>query len=56
MGNFIELSNNELLDIDGGGVWGKIGCTLMTVGGVMITGVNPVSASLGVVAIYTIWA
>lgn len=55
MNTFVELKSRDLEIIDGGCVWCKIGGTLVTVGGVIATGVNPVSVGIGLVSLYTIW-
>lgn len=55
MDNFSNISNADLEAINGGGIWGKIGGTLITVGGVIATGVNPVSVVIGVIALGDIW-
>lgn len=55
MENFSYISNDDLEAINGGGIWGKIGGTLITVGGVIATGVNPVSVVIGAIALGDIW-
>ncbi len=55
MDNFISISSADLEAINGGGIWGQIGGTLITVGGVIATGVNPVSVAIGIVALGDIW-
>ena len=56
MNNFAELSDYELLSIEGGCTWCRVGATLITVGGVVASGCNPVAVGFGVVAIATTWA
>ena len=56
MNNFKELNQNELNAIDGGCVWCRIGATLMTVGGVVASGCNPVAVGLAVPALIFTWA
>lgn len=55
MENFEIIRNEELLCIEGGGVLGKVGGTLITVGGIIATGVNPVSVVIGGISLVTIW-
>lgn len=55
MNGFVELTTNEMYSLDGGCVGCKIGGTLVTVGAVIGTGVNPVSVVFGIAALYTIW-
>lgn len=56
MNNFAELSDYELLSIEGGCTWCRVGATLITVGGVVASGCNPVAVGFGVVAIAATWA
>lgn len=55
MKELITLTNDELYDVEAGGIWGKIGGSLVTVGGIIATGVNPVSVTIGVISLGTIW-
>lgn len=55
MQELVVLTNDELYGVEAGGIWGKIGGTLITVGGVIATGVNPVSVTIGVITLGTIW-
>ncbi len=53
---FSNIENEELLYIDGGCVWCRIGATLITVGGVVASGFNPVAVGLAIPAIIFTWA
>ena len=55
MQNFMEISQTDLFEITGGGIWGKIGSSLITIGAVLITGVTPISITLGLLSLATIW-
>lgn len=55
MQNFMEISQADLFDITGGGIWGKIGSSLITIGGVIASGCNPISIVIGVVSLIAIW-
>ena len=56
MNNFVELTNFEMDEIDGGCVWCRVEATMMTVGGVVASGCNPVAVVLAVPALIATWA
>lgn len=53
---YIELSKEELSVIDGGCTWCKVGATLITVGGVVASGCNPVAIGFAIPGIIFTWA
>lgn len=56
MNTFIEINEFELTSIDGGCTWCRVGATLMTVGGVVASGCNPVAVTLAVPSLIVTWA
>ncbi len=52
----VELSETELVEIGGGCVWCRIGATLITVGGVVASGCNPVAVGFAVPSLIFTWA
>lgn len=55
MNNLYEMTNVELDQVDGGCTWCKVGATIMTVGGVVASGCNPVAVALAVPAVIATW-
>lgn len=55
MNEFNIMTDEEILVIDGGCTWCRAGATLMTVGGVVASGCNPVAVALAVPAIIATW-
>lgn len=55
MEKFSNLRTDEMMAIDGGCTWCKVGATLITVGGVLVTGVTGVGVAWGIMGIATIW-
>lgn len=55
MNEFYEMTEGELDSIVGGCTWCKVGATLMTVGGVVASGCNPVAVGLAVPAVIATW-
>lgn len=53
---YIELTPCEMMEIDGGCTWCKIGATIITVGGVVLSGCNPIAVGAAVPAIIFTWA
>ena len=56
MENFNELKSTDLFDISGGCFWCKAGATLITIGGVVASGCNPVAFGLAIPALIFTWA
>ncbi len=56
MNTFTEINELELISIDGGCTWCRVGATLMTVGGVVASGCNPVAVTLAVPSLIVTWA
>lgn len=51
----VELSEKDLMDIDGGCTGCKVGATLLTVGAVLVTGATPAAWILCGVSLYMTW-
>lgn len=56
MSNYIIMTNSDLMETDGGCTWCKVGQSLITVGGIIATGCNPVSLTIGGIALIATWA
>lgn len=56
MNLYVELSENELTELSGGCVWCRIGATIITVGGVVASGCNPVAIAFAVPSLVFTWA
>ena len=52
---FQMLNEQEMLDVEGGCTWCKVGQTLIAVGGVLATGVNPAAVAIAAVSIACTW-
>ena len=56
MNAYSELTPQEMMVINGGCTWCRIGATLLTVGGVVLSGCNPIAVAAAVPAIIFTWA
>lgn len=56
MNTFSEMTQIELYENQGGCFWCRIGATVITVGGVVASGCNPVAIVLAVPAVIFTWA
>ena len=49
MQNFMEISQTDLFEITGGGIWGKIGSFFITIGAVLMIDAPPVGLAMVIV-------